>query len=211
MHVQNSAQTYWPKFGEINIEEDLENFANWLTALFTENPTSENIVALWIGLVKFTGSDNSEIPTVYVGGADNYDKDNSDWACDLAYLPNKRYAQPGSLKKIDVIAKTDNAHYSFLDWILPLAYCSFVIDEVIKTRLDRQLLAGNSNKLFIAIGYDGVIILILFLSRGKVRAVETFYISYLLSDVNAAQKAVKPDNGWPEIRSHGYYFVIPSH
>jgi hypothetical protein len=153
-HEQNFPKTYWTRLKEIEIEEEQTNIVNWLTTVVTKKPIPKNIVAIWIGLLKLAGNDNSEIPTIYFGGADNYDKDDGDWACDLKYLPDNRYAQPGLLQEIDLVAKTDNDNYEFLDWILPLAYCAFIFDEVVGTKLCKDLFLKHKDKLFITVGHD---------------------------------------------------------
>lgn len=154
-HEQNFTKHYWAKLKKIGIEEDQVNFVNWLTTVVTQTPIPKKIAAIWIGLLKFAGDDNSEIPTIYFGGADNYDKDDIDWACDLNYLPDNRYAQPGLLQEIDAIAKADEDNYEFPDWILPLAYCAFTFDEIARTKLDKSLFLKHKDKLFLSVGYDG--------------------------------------------------------
>lgn len=153
-HEQNFPKPYWTPLKEIDIEEEQTDIINWLTNVVTKKPIPKKILAIWIGLLKLAGDDESEIPTIYFGGADNYNRDNSEWACDLTYLPDNRYAQPGLLQDIDSIAKTNENDYEFLDWILPLAYCAFTFDEIVRTKLDKSLLLKHKEKIFIAVGHD---------------------------------------------------------
>ncbi len=153
-HEQNFPKPYWTSLKEIEIEEEQTNIINWLTNVVTKKPIPKKIVAIWIGLLKFAGDNESEIPTIYFGGADNYDKDDSNWACDLTYLPDNRYAQPGLLQDIDTISKAYEDDYEFLDWILPLAYCAFTFDEIIRTKLDKSLFLKHKDKIFVAVGHD---------------------------------------------------------
>ena len=153
-HERSHPKPYWTKLKDIEIEEEQTNIVNWLHALVTKKPIPKKIVAIWIGLLKLADKNENEIPTIYIGGADNYDNDDGDWACDLKYLPDNRYAQPGLLQEIDLIAKTDDDSYEFLDWILPLAYCAFTFDEVIRTKLDKSLFIKHQEKIFITIGHD---------------------------------------------------------
>ena len=153
-HEKNFPKPYWTTLKEIEIEEEQTNIVNWLTNVVTTKPIPKKVLAIWVGLLKFEGDNESAIPTIHFGGSDNYDKDDCDWACDLTYLPDNRYAQPGLLQEIDAIAKTDNDNYEFLDWILPLAYCAFTFDEIVRTRLERSLFLRHKEKIFITIGYD---------------------------------------------------------
>ncbi|GGH63974.1 hypothetical protein HNQ91_002404 [Filimonas zeae] len=154
-HRQHSPEVYWCKLSDIAIEEDLTHFENWFTALVTASPVPEKVVAIWIGLLKASHGDNYEVPVMYMGGANSYDEEDGEWACDLKYLPDNRYAQPASLRQIDELAKTDKENYVFLDWILPLAYCAFILDEVFRTKIDKRLFLQHTNQLFITIGHDG--------------------------------------------------------
>ena len=154
-HEQNYPKPYWTKLKDVEIEEEQTNIADWLTSVVTKKPIPKKIIAIWIGLLKLTDKNEDEIPTIYFGGAENYNKDDGDWACDLIYLPDKRYVQPGLLQEINLIAKADEDNYEFLDWILPLAYCAFTFDEVIRTKLEKKLFIKHHDKMFIAIGHDG--------------------------------------------------------
>ena len=153
-HQQNFSKPYWANLKEIEIEEEQRNIVDWLNAVVTESPIPKSIVAIWIGLIKVADEVETEIPTIYFGGADYYEKDDSDWACDLKYLPDNRYAQPGLLQEIDTIAKTDEENYEFLDWILPIAYCAFTFDEIIRTELNKCLFLNRRCSLYVTIGYD---------------------------------------------------------
>src|SRR5215213_7846608 len=89
-HEQNFPKPYWTKLKEIEIEEEQTNIVNWLTSVVTKKPIPKKVVAIWIGLLKLAGDDETEIPPIYFGGADNYDKDDSEWASDFKYLPDNR-------------------------------------------------------------------------------------------------------------------------
>jgi hypothetical protein len=150
LHEEMVQKSYWTDLKQIDVEAEQVHIVSWVTGMVTKEPIPKNIVALWIGVFK----NQNEIPTIYFGGADKYNKDDSDWRCDLNYLPKNRYAQPGLLQEIDVISKTDEENYEFLDWILPVAYCAFTFDEIVRTKLDKNLFLKHKDKLFIAIGHD---------------------------------------------------------
>lgn len=152
-HEQVAAKSYWAQLRQLDIEAEQTDIVAWLQQLITDNPIPKSVVAIWIGILKFADNDK-EIPTIYLAGADTYDKDNSDWACDPTYLPENRYVQPGVLQQIDDITQTDEENYEFFDWILPLAYCAFTFDDIIRTKLDRKLFLKSKNEIVIAVGHD---------------------------------------------------------
>jgi hypothetical protein len=152
-HEKAVSKSYWAQLRQIDIEAEQTDILNWLQQIVTDNPIPKTIVAFWIGIVKFAGGDK-EISTIYFAGADTYDKDDIDWACDPTYLPENRYAQPSLLQEIDDIARSDEDNYEFLDWILPVAYCAFTFDEIIRTKLDKNLFLKTKDKYFVAVGHD---------------------------------------------------------
>ena len=152
-HEQTTPKPYWTALRQLDIDKDQADIVEWLQYLISASPIPDSVVALWIGILKFADNDK-EIPAIYLAGADNYDKDVIDWACDPIYFPENRYAQPPLLQQIDDIAKTDEDNYEFLDWILPLAYCALTFDEIIRTKLNKKLFLTSKDKLFIATGHD---------------------------------------------------------
>jgi hypothetical protein len=152
-HEQIVSKTYWASFRNLDIEEEQIETVNWLQQIVNRSPIPDSIVAFWIGIIKFAENDK-EIPTIYFSGADTYDKDGIDWACDPTYFPEYRYTQPGVLQKIDNIARTDEENYEFFDWIFSLAYCAFTFEEIFRTKIDKQTLLKSKNEIFVAVGHD---------------------------------------------------------
>ena len=152
-HEQVVPKTYWTSLRKLDIEAEQAEIVDWLTELVEHNAVPKSIVAFWIGIVKFA-DDDKEIPTIYFSGADTYEKDDIDWACDPTYLPENRYAQPEVLQQIDDIARTDQENYEFFDWILPLSYCAFTFDEIFRTKIDGQTFLKGKSELFVAVGHD---------------------------------------------------------
>ncbi len=152
-HQEYAPRPYWQELKDLEVEAQLESMNDWLNQIVTEEPIPDNVVAFWIGIVKFL--DNTiEIPTIYLVGASSYDRDDIDWACNPTYLPENRYAQPDVLQEIDDIAKTSSEDYELLDWILPLAFCAFVLDEIITKNLDKRLFLRTHNEVYFAVGHD---------------------------------------------------------
>lgn len=147
-------QPWWQELKRLDMAATMEQFAQWIRELLEEEPLPEDVLSCWIGIVKFMDEENQEIPTIYLVGAPTYDKDDIDWACDPSYLPENRYAQPELLNQIDQIAKSDPSAYEFLDWILPLACCAFIFDEMFRTKIPKELLLKHRPKIHVAIGHD---------------------------------------------------------
>lgn len=79
------------------------------------------------------------------------------------YFPLNRYIDTAILNSIDSIIADDKKNYSFLDWILPIAYTALTINDIIATRLNKSLFlkfkkgffsSGFKDKLFVTVGYD---------------------------------------------------------
>lgn len=152
-HEKLVPKNYWTRLRTIDVEAEQTDIVNWLHGIATENQIPATVVALWIGIVKFEDG-VKETSTIYLAGADSYDKDDIDWACEPNYLPENRYAQLGSLLEIDDVVRADETDSEFLDWILPLAYCAFTFDEIARTKLNKRLFLQYKEKLFIAAGHD---------------------------------------------------------
>ena len=152
-HEQVAPKSYWKTLRQVDIKAEQEEIVSWLKQLVNVSSIPDSIIAFWIGILKFA-EDDKEIPTIYFSGADTYNKNDNNWACDPAYFPENRYAQPGVLQQIDDIARTDEENYEFFDWILPLAYCAFTFDEIFRTKIDRQTSLKNKSEIFVAVGHD---------------------------------------------------------
>jgi hypothetical protein len=152
-HEQTNPKPYWTRLKNLEIEIEQIDIVNWIENILKETPIPEKTIALWIGIIKFEENEK-EIPAIYLIGADTYDKDKMEWACNPTYLPDNRYALSGLLKEIDEITINDKENYNFLDWILPLAYCTFTLDEIIRIKLDKKKILKNKKILNIAVGHD---------------------------------------------------------
>ena len=105
-HEQTNPKTYWKNLKNIDIETEQNEIKEWIEELIENNPLPKATVALWIGLLKLEDNE-MEVPTIYLVGADTYDAEDIEWACEPTYLPENRYGQPALLKEIDEISKTD--------------------------------------------------------------------------------------------------------
>lgn len=152
-HKQLHPKPYWSDLQDLDFEDEQNVIISWMHRLIIDSPLPENVQAIWVGILKFEDN-NNEIPAIYMVGADNYNKNDIDWASEPTYLPENRYVLPENLKEIEDFIKTDVANYEFLDWILLLAYSTFMFDDIIRTRIDKNLFLSKRDKIYFATGHD---------------------------------------------------------
>jgi len=152
-HSQTIFKPYWTILRQLDLDGEQIELKNWLEQLIVTSPLPDSVVALWVGILKFADNDK-EIPTIYLVGADAYENDDIEWACNPSYLPDNRYVQPRILSQIDDIIRADVDNYEYFDWLLPLAYCALTLDEIFRTKINKQLLLTRKDKLFLATGHE---------------------------------------------------------
>ena len=152
-HEKNAPKTYWTKLKSLDLEAEKEVIKGWLEELAKKSPIPASVAALWVGMFKHV-QDEKEMYVIYLSGSDEYTKDDIDWAAHPTYLPEDRYAVPGILNEINSLIEKDKTDYHFLDWILPVAYGAFILDEVIRTSIDKTLFLKHKPELFFATGHD---------------------------------------------------------
>jgi hypothetical protein len=153
-HAQIFPSDYWTELRQLDVAAEQEEIKDWLTNLVLNKPLPEQVVALWIGITKLLDDDANEVCTIYLSGADSYDQEDIDWATEPTYEPENKYGVLDVLNAIENIIEQDSVNYSFLDWILPLAYCALTLDEIFRNKLDSKLFLQSQNKLFTATGHD---------------------------------------------------------
>jgi hypothetical protein len=152
-HEKLAPKTYWDKLKSLDLAAEKEVLKDWLQDLATKSPIPETVSALWVGMFKHQ-QDGKEMYVIYLAGADNYSKDDIIWTSTPSYLPENRYAVPGILNEINELIEKDKTDYYFLDWILPVAYTAFILDEVIRTSLDKKLFLKHKAELHFTTGHD---------------------------------------------------------
>ena len=149
-HKKPSSKAIFDELFDINIDEEKSEIQEWLRLVFDKNPVPENIKGLWIGIVKmWNEEDDNEFYVIYLQGSDSFNDDDLEWATNPTYQPNEEYKYfiPDKLNKLDEIIKRDE-DYDFLDWILPLGFISYILNEII----ERKLL--NINQKGLITGFD---------------------------------------------------------
>lgn len=152
-HESIISKPYWSSLRQLDFETEQDEICNWLEQLVIKSPVPQNILAFWIGITKMKYK-SKILPTIYVVGSKSYDNDNIEWACNPVYEPDNRYALPEILAEIDKILKSDKGNYEFFDWLFPMAYCSLTFDDIIRSKLKKELFLNGRKRLFITVGHD---------------------------------------------------------
>jgi hypothetical protein len=155
---------YWAQLRTLNVQADQDNILKQLERVITDSPMPENIIALWIGIIKlWDEKESKEYYSMYLAGSDSYDVEDADWAADPAYFSPNCYISSEVLNSVDHIIAVDRNNYSFLDWILPIAYTALTVSDIIERRLNKSLFlkykkglffTKSKESLFVTVGYD---------------------------------------------------------
>lgn len=147
-------KTSWTALRKIDITAESNEIKEWLEKLVTEKQFNAETLAFWIGLTKFLDEQTGkEFYVIYLTGCCKYEINDIKWATDPSYIPENRYFSLDFLNKIDNIILEDK-DYSFLDWILPISAGSFVLDDIIKCKLDLDKFLKYKKKMFVTFGFD---------------------------------------------------------
>lgn len=154
-HEAIAKKPYWTELRNVNFENELTEMKEWIEGVLTNYPITNDTIALWIGLIKILDENENETYALYLVGSNTFDKNDIEWATEPTYLPENRYAIFEALDKIEQLTKNngDNDFY-FLDWILPLSFSALLIDEYIRTNLNKSLFLTHNKEINVAVGFD---------------------------------------------------------
>lgn len=158
-YEQQAARPYWSDFRNLDITAEREAILAWWHGMLREEPLPESVVAFWLGLFKFMEeTSNEESYSLYLVGCEHYHPDQMDWTADPVYEPEGRYFIPARLNRLGALLRQHEIDhhddYCLLDWILPLAWCALILDDLIRHHLDKTLLLRSRSRLFVQIGFD---------------------------------------------------------
>src|SRR5687767_10350243 len=134
-HKDIKEKPYWADLKKLDLETEQKEIKDWLEATVKDEPFDKDIVSFWIGINKFLDDSENEVYAIYLAGCESYDEKDAEWATEPTYLPENRYFISEVLTEIDNKIKHDKKDYSILDWILPLAYSSLTLNDIIKNKL----------------------------------------------------------------------------
>lgn len=147
------SKPFWTELKQLDILGEQDDFREWLEMLAANYPIDISVKALWIGISQLSEKQDI-IPVVYLAGCKEYSTENIEWTSEMIYTPENRYVAPPVMKNMNSIILHDE-DYIFFDWILPLAYCAFTLDDLIRNGLDKSLFLRKSKRIFITVGHDG--------------------------------------------------------
>lgn len=154
-HRNIKEKPYWDSLKQLGLQAEQKEIKDWLESTVTDEPFDKNIVSFWIGINKFLDDAENEVYAFYLAGCESYDIEDAEWATEPTYLPENRYFISEVLNEIDKLIKNDKEDFSILDWILPLAYCSLTLNDLINNKLDKSKFLKHQDKLFVTTGHDG--------------------------------------------------------
>lgn len=155
-HKKTKIKKYWAELLNQNYSQEQKEVAEWVNELVVKYPIPSSVRALWIGIAQlYDEKENKEFYAYYLQGADNYDENDIEWATEPTYDPDEKYFVPDILNNIISIVKMDKNDFSFLDWILPIAYSSFLFDGILRNELDKSKFLTSQRQLHVSLGYDG--------------------------------------------------------
>ncbi|MEI8204902.1 MAG: hypothetical protein WCH34_17915 [Bacteroidota bacterium] len=155
-HEQQKPKAYWSELRQLNVEAEQAGFIGWIEQIVSASPVSKRTLALWIGITKLFDEENErEYYAIYLQGSDKYDNKSIEWAELPTYEPEHNYGLVEVLSQMDQLLRNDEEDYTFLDWMLPLAYIALTFDEIIRTkRLNKNLFLQGKNKLYVSTGFE---------------------------------------------------------
>lgn len=154
-HEEIKPKEFWKDILDINLESEQDEILEWIQNIFKHEPIPESVTGIWIGIAKLWDEENQEeFYALYLQGAEQYDKEDIEWATEPDYEPEleRKYFIPEGLNELDDLIRGDE-DYSFLDWILPLVYSSMILDNLIQNKIDKKLLKNN-DELGVTTGFD---------------------------------------------------------
>lgn len=161
-HEALKPASYWEAISDLEAHQETQVVAEWLEGVLTSDPVPAPVQAFWVGIFQYPDEETKEdIYAIHIVGADEYDADDmedAEWASDPSYVPEERYWASGIFHQIHQLVQTapenDADERSFLDYILPIAYYSLLLNDVFQHHLPVADLLGGKRTVFISCGYD---------------------------------------------------------
>lgn len=146
-------KSFWATLRNIDIEAGRKIVKEWVEQTFIEDGISDDTQCFWISIAEYADENDAKVYGLSITGYDVEDPDDLD-GDDPTFSPEENLIVPDDLVTIEQ-AINDDGDYTFLDWLLPVAYCSFVLDDMIRNDLDKQNILRFKNSISVAVGYDG--------------------------------------------------------
>jgi hypothetical protein len=155
-HEAIKPKSYWSLLRELDVEAEQEDIRDWMEQIVENSPLPKSVVALWVGITQLWDEETQkDYYAIYLTGASTYDAEDIDWAAKPKYEPEENFGIVQVLTQLTQIISDDQTDFSYLDWILPISYVAFSIDEIIRSNsLEKKIFLKGKNLLHVTTGYD---------------------------------------------------------
>ncbi|GAA3960615.1 hypothetical protein [Mucilaginibacter dorajii] len=148
------AKSYWTQVRNIDIKTERKEIKDWFELTFSTDEITAETKCLWVGIQEYADKDDAKLYGIYLSGYDVAGPDEID-GDEPSYSPEDSMIILDNLSAIEKLINSDSDDYDFLDWLLPVAYCSLVLDDIIRQDLYKLLVLRHNDKMALAVGYDG--------------------------------------------------------
>lgn len=148
------AKPYWSQIRNIDIATERKEIKDWFELTFSTDEVTEETKCLWVGIQEYADKDDTKLYGIYLSGYEVNNPDDIDGK-EPSYLPEESMIIVDNLSAIEKLINSDSDDYDFLDWLLPVAYCSLILDDIIRNDLYKLLVLRHNDEMAIAVGYDG--------------------------------------------------------
>ncbi|TGK82701.1 hypothetical protein EHQ31_18760 [Leptospira montravelensis] len=128
-----------------------EKFNNWFLQIIKENKIPYEINGLYFGLFETTFKKifkRKQTIAIHLIGSFSWDQNDSDWACDEDFVPEKKFIY---LEIMEEIYNNENINI-YTKCFLALAIMFLYLKEFFETQNNIKFITNNS--LYIATGFD---------------------------------------------------------
>jgi hypothetical protein len=144
---------FWPALRKIDIEAGRNAVKEWVEQTFIEDGISDDTHCFWVGIAEYVDKNDTKLYGLSIIGYDVEDPDDLD-GDEPTFSPEENLIILDDLVDIEQAVDHDD-DYAFLDWLLPIAYSAFVLDDLIRTDLDKQNILRFNDSIAMAVGYNG--------------------------------------------------------
>lgn len=155
---EKAPQPYWEQLRELDIPLALAGIERAFHEIEAGAVLEPEIVAIWVGLLQFLGDDEeSELYALYSQPTKGYNADDLEWACEVDDQPKGYITLPILDEAIGIIkeAQANDANARMLlDWLLPLAFAGFILDELSRDGRLPFRPTNAAGQLYLTVGHD---------------------------------------------------------
>lgn len=149
-----SKKTY-EKLTSIDFQTEVNLVKKHIISELKNKPLAKSIKGIWFGIAKYSDENkNLEYYAFYLAGSKKFDVENTEWATTFEYETNSGIFLLEAMNEVDLIIKKDSKFCELGDWIIPISYFSFIINECFMNNEFKKSFLINKEEVGVAIGYD---------------------------------------------------------